>query len=105
MTKPEFLNDYRFTCEVSQDKTKIITRIVRRSDNTTIDSVNTVHDFSKTTNSINDSHYAATQPWNWDKLIEETQRFQLDYFAQKIPITGYYPLDKQSYPNISDLYQ
>ena len=47
---------------------------------------------------------ASITPWSWDKLIDEAKRAHLDYFAQRVPIDHWYPLNKTDNPDISNLY-
>jgi hypothetical protein len=58
-----------------------------------------------TGNLNNDSNsMVSVTPWNWEQYIDETKRFQLDYFARRASIENWYPLDKETNPDISDLY-
>ena len=83
----------------------IITEAIRRADNKVVDGVKTTIDIQETHDWIVDSNsMASVTPWSWEQYIDETKRFQLDYFAQRAPIENWYPLDKQTNPDISDLY-
>jgi hypothetical protein len=110
MTIQEFKRDY--CCKVTTHNSEnvnliIITDAIRRADNKVVDRVKTTIDIEAT----NDTHETSTPiyggsktPLNWNQLVEEAKRGQLDYFAQRVPIDNWYPLDKQTNPDISDLY-
>lgn len=109
MTHQEFLRDFYCTCDVhnlgNQDLV-IISKAIRRSDQRVVDRVKTTIDIQETNNWIFDSQsMASITPWDWDKLIDETKRAQLDYFAQRAPIDDYYPLNKTDNPDITNMYQ
>jgi hypothetical protein len=108
MTIQEFKRD--FCCKVTihnQDNVDliIISEAIRRNDGTVVDHVRTTI-YIQTTNSwISDSNsMTSITPWNWTKLIDETKRMQLDYFAQRAPIVDWYPLNREENPDISDIY-
>lgn len=44
----------------------------------------------------------SVSPWDWNKLVEQAKRAQLDYFAQRAPIDNYYPMD--SSVNTANMY-
>ena len=108
MTIQEFKRDY--CCEVTihnQGNVNliIISKAIRRKDNKVVDQVKTTIDIQETNDWIFDSNsMVSVTPWSWQKLVDETKRAQLDYFAQRAPIDNWYPLNKQTNPIISDLY-
>jgi len=108
MTIQEFKRDYY--CKVTTHNLGnvnliIITEAIRRADNKVVDRVKTTIDIQETNDWIFDSNsMASVTPWNWQQLVEEAKRAQLDYFAQRAPIDNWYPLDKQTNPDISDFY-
>jgi hypothetical protein len=108
MTIEEFKRDY--CCKVTTSNLEnvtliIITEAIRRADNIVVGRVKTTIDIQETNDWIFDSNsMASVTPWNWRQLVEEAKRLQLDYFAQRVPIDNWYPLDKQTNPDISDLY-
>lgn len=82
-----------------------ITAASRRSDNYIVDQVKKTINIQKTNDWISESNTAiSVAPWSWDKLIYETKRAHLDYFAQRASIEDWYPLNKIDNPDISDLY-
>lgn len=83
----------------------IITEVIRRADNKVVDSVKTTIDIQHTNDWIVDSNsMISLTPWSLEQYIEEIKRFQLDYFARRASIENWYPLDKETNPDISDLY-
>lgn len=108
MTIQEFKQNFCFRVKIQNPDNKnltIITEAVRKKDNVVVDGVKTTIDIQETRLWINDSQSSfSIIPWSWEKLIDQTKRFQLDYFAQRAPIEDWYPLDKQTNSDISDLY-
>lgn len=108
MTIQEFKQ--RFCCRVNiinpdNVNLTIVTEAIRRADNIVVDRVKTTIDIQETADWIMDSNsIISTTPWSWEKLGDETKRAHLDYFAQRAPIDNWYPLDRQTNPDISDLY-
>jgi hypothetical protein len=94
-----------FSIEETNENTLIVnTKIKRRNDNVVIDQVYTKIDIQSTNQWINDSQsIISISEWNWEKLIEQTKRIQLDYFAQRALIEDYYPLNSEN--EIEDMYQ
>jgi len=71
------------------------TEVYRKSDNRRIGGVQSTFDFYETDTKLQDSKTVASLfEWDWDKLIEEARRAQLDHFALVIPIEDFYPRDK-----------
>lgn len=108
MTIQDFKNIY--CCKVTihnQENVNLIisTEAIRRADNKVVDRVKTTIDIQETNDWIIDSNsMTSVTPWNWQQLVEETKRAQLDYFAQRAPIDNWYPLDKETNPDISGIY-
>jgi hypothetical protein len=106
MTLTEFLKNYCFrTREQYQSNNNylIITEVIRRSDNKVVAGVKTSIDINETNDWISDSQTAISLiPWDWPKLIDQAKRAQLDYFAQRVPITDFFPLNTET--NILNVY-
>ncbi len=108
MTIQDFKKDY--CCKVTihnQGNVNliIISEAIKRADNKVVDRVKTTININETNDWISDSNsMASITPWSWQQLVDETKRAQLDYFAQRVPIDDWYPLDKQTNPDISDMY-
>lgn len=108
MTKEEFLNDFYCKVTITQNEInlRVVTEAIRRTSEKIVDSVQTTIDIRKTNNWINDSQTPISViEWDWNKVIDEAKRAQLDYFAQRAPINDYYPLNKEENPNTNDMYQ
>ena len=109
MTKQEFIRDFYCSFEIKKqdDNTLlVISKAIGRNDDQIVDSVKTSIDIHKTNNWISDSQTPiSVNEWNWDKLLEETKRIQLDYFTQRAPIEDFFPLDIQKNQDISEFYQ
>lgn len=100
MTLAQFLAIYKFEFETHNlgGITYVaITKVIRRSDNVTVDRVRTSIDIFETNNWIVESQQPhSIFDWDWNKVIEQTKRNQLDYFAQRVPITEFYPLNSDT---------
>jgi len=80
------------------------TEVMRRTGKNVVDGVKATIDIQDTNNWIVNSQTAISlTPWDWDKLIEQTKRYQLDYFAQRVPIDNFFPLNQET--EIEDLYK
>lgn len=107
MKLDEFKN--KFYCVLSIEETNentliVNTKVKRQNDNVVIDQVYTKIDIQSTNQWINNSQsIISISEWNWEKLIEQTKRIQLDYFAQRAFIEDYYPLNSET--EIEDIYQ
>lgn len=106
MTLQQFLNDYicRVTIQNQGNINLVVTtEAVKRSDNRVVDGVRTSIDIQETNDWIVDSNsMISVTPWDWNKLVEQAKRVQLDYFAQRAPIDNYYPMD--SSVNTANMY-
>ena len=106
MTLQQFLNDYfcRVTIQNQGNVNLVVTtEAVRRIDNKVIDAVRTSIDIQETNDWIVDSNsMISVTPWDWNKLVEQAKRAQVDYFAQRAPIDNYYPMD--SSVNTANMY-
>lgn len=104
MTLQEFLKNFccNFTVVNHNDlQLEIRTTVVRRSDKMVRDGVRTLIDVQQTSDWIFDSQFSLT-PMNWDEIIEQTRRAQLDLVAQHAPIEDFFPMDTSI--DISGLY-
>lgn len=108
MTLNDFKKDYCCKVEVlNQGNINLIitTVAIRRQNNQVVDKVKTTIDIQETNDWIVDSNsMGSITSWNWDRLLDETKRAHLDYFAQRATIDDWYPLNKTDNPDISDLY-
>lgn len=97
MTLQQFLHN--FYCRVyikNQDNITLVitTEAINRSDEKVIDRVTTSINVRETNEWIFESNsMTSATPWDWNELIDQTKRGQLDYFAQRAPIENYYPID------------
>lgn len=74
-----------------------ITEVIRRKDEVVVDGVKTSIDIQETNDWILGSQTEISlTPWDWEKLIDQTKRYHLDYFAQRIPIDNFYPLNSST---------
>lgn len=80
------------------------TEVIRRTDNKIVDGVKASIDIQETKDWIIDSQSAISiTPWDWEKLINQTKRYQLDYFAMRVPIEDFFPLNEKT--EIEELYK
>ena len=109
MTKEEFLKLYCFTFQiVKQDNTSlvVITGIIERNSQKIVDNISTIIDVPSTSNWNKDSESEKSIPeWNWDTYIDQVKRFQLDYFAKRISIEKYFPLNAKDNAEIGEMYK
>lgn len=107
MTLEEFKRRYYCVLDIrkADENTLIVnTKAKKRSDDFEVDEVSTKIDIQETNRWIFDSQsIISVAKWNWEKLIDQTKRIQLDYFAQRAPIEDYYPLNSET--EIEDMYQ
>jgi hypothetical protein len=83
----------------------IISEAIRRAENKVVDRVKTTINIEETNDWIFDSNsMASVIPWSWQQVVEEAKRAHLDYFAQRAPIENWCPLNKETNPDISDIY-
>lgn len=107
MTVEQFLQDFCCRLEVQDHGNAfvVITEAIRRRDNAVIARVKTTIDIQQTSNWIMDSNtMVSVTPFDWNTVADYTKRAQLDYFAQRVPIDNWYPLNRQENPDISNLY-
>lgn len=106
MTLQQFLQHFYCRVDIQNQgniNLVITTEAVRRSDGKVVDRVRTSIDIQETTDWIVDSNsMISATPWDWNKLIDQAKRAQLDYFAQRAPIDNYYPMD--SSVNTANMY-
>lgn len=105
MTKEYFLKDYY--CEVTDNHNDINliinTKIYHRVNKKIVAAVSTTFDIYQANEWIIDSQSQISLiPWNGNSIKDRVKREQLFYFAQRIPIDNYFPLDEEI--NIDDMY-
>jgi hypothetical protein len=109
MTLQQFLN--KFYCKVDIQiqgdiNLVITTEAIRRSDDAVVYSARASYNIQDVSQKISDSQTGISlSPFDWEKVIDETKRAHLDYFAQRAPIEDYYSLDRINNPDISIFYQ
>lgn len=89
MTLNDFLKEYKFYFEyymIGGTNYIAITKVIRIGE--LIDKVKCSIDLYDTSEWKGDS----VNKWDWNKLEEQTKRYQLDYFAKQIPIVDFFPL-------------
>ena len=100
MTLNQFLEKYCFKFEIlNQGKINliVITKVIERQSNNVVDSVKTTIEIQETNNWISDSQSDISLiQWDWEMVIDRTKRFQLDFFAQRISIEDFLPLNTNS---------
>lgn len=96
MTLDQFSENYcfRITTETQVGRNYIlITEVIDRNSNAAIDRIKSTIDLYETDRTIRDSRTAISLvEWSWDKIIDQYKRFQMDYFAQRFQIDGFFPL-------------
>jgi hypothetical protein len=108
MTLQEFKKDYYCKLDVTNDNytVTISTTAIRSKGNQIVDGVKTNYNIQETSDWINDSHSPISiNQWDWQKLLDQTKRFHLDYFAQRALIADFYPLNIDENPDIDIYYK
>jgi len=105
MTLKKFLTLYKFefTGQVIANSTYVaITKVIRLSDNKSIDKIKTSIDIYEINDFIeaSQSPFSVT-PYDWNQIIDQTKRGQLDFYAQRVPISDFFP--RNSDTDISNL--
>ncbi|MGZ3919290.1 MAG: hypothetical protein ACXVNM_06325 [Bacteroidia bacterium] len=100
MTLTQFLTIYKFEFEghiLGNETYVAITKVILRADNRVVDRIKTSIDIFETNDWIAASQSAFSLiEWDWNKIIDQTKRGQLDYYAQRIPITDFFPVNSQT---------
>ena len=109
MKKEDFLKEYYFTFQTVKSNTvtlQVITGVIERKSKKVVDTVTTTLDISSSNDWIKDSQSEnSLKEWDWSLYLDNVKRFQLDYFAKRIGIEGYAPLNIIDNPEISVLYK
>ena len=109
MTKEEFLKDYYFTFQVvKQDNATlaVTTGIIDRKTMKVVDNVKTTIDIPTTNEWIKDTETEKSPTeWDWATYIDQVKRFQLDYFAKRLPIEEYFPFNIKENGDIGGMYK
>lgn len=100
MTLKEFLALYKFEFagQVLANSTYVaITKVIRLSDNKVIDRIKTSIDIYEMNDFIeaSQSPFSVT-PYDWNQIIDQTKRGQLDFYAQKVPISDFFPMNSDT---------
>jgi hypothetical protein len=100
MTLQQFLAIYKFefTGQVLVNSTYVaITKVIRLSDNKVVDRIKTSIDIYEMNDFIEalQSPFSAT-PWDWNQIIDQTKRGQLEFYAQRVPISDFFPLNSKT---------
>jgi asparagine synthetase A len=109
MTIEQFERNYFCKLEIPPHDNftlQIISKAIRRNDNSQVDAVRTSINIQETNDWLNDSQTTASlNQWDWEKILDQTKRAHLDYFAQRAPIEDFYPLDTDTNQDIDKYYE
>lgn len=89
------LYKFEFTGQVLMNSTYVaITKVIRLADNKVVDRIKTSIDIYEMNDFLeaSQSPFSAT-PWDWNQIIDQTKRGQLDFYAQRVPISDFFPLN------------
>lgn len=95
----DFTANYEFKFSTVNNGKELITatEVIRKSDQKRMGAVKSTFDIFETSIKLEDSQTPASLiNWDWDKLIEETKRSQMDHFAILIPIDDFYPRNHET---------
>jgi hypothetical protein len=100
MTLQQFLAIYKFefTGQVLVNSTYVaFTKVIRLSDNKVVDRIKTSIDIYEMNDFLeaSQSPFSAT-PMDWNQIIDQTKRGQLDFYAQRVPISDFYPMNSET---------
>jgi len=109
MTKEDFLKDYYFTFQIVKSDSAtlvVITGVIERKSHKVIDTIKTTIEIPETNdwNKDGESDKSLTE-WNLNQYTDQIKRFQLDYFAKRIGIEKYAPLDAVKNGDIGGMYK
>jgi len=100
MTLSQFLSIYRFQFTgqvIGNGVYEAVTSVIRLSDDQVVSRVKTSIDIVETNDFIEASQTEfSLVGWDWQAIIDQTKRGQLDYFAQRVPITDFFPLNSDT---------
>lgn len=83
----------------------VVSKAIRRSDNKQVDAVKTVLNIEEKSEWIIDSQQPnSLNQWDCEKLLDQTKRGHLDWFARRAPIDNFYPLNNEENPDIEIYY-
>src|ERR1019366_6534019 len=93
---------------VKQDKThlSVITGVIERKSKKVVDTITTTIDIPISNDWNKDSETEKSlKEWDWSLYLDNVKRFQLDYFAKRIGIEGYAPLNVVENGDIGGMYK
>lgn len=94
---------FRFSTVNNGHELTAVTEVIRKKDGVRIGGVTSSFDIFETGIKLQDSQSPISLfEWDWDKLVEQAKRFQLDHFALLIPIEDFYPRNEET--ETTDLY-
>src|ERR1035438_3344404 len=109
MTKEEFLKDYFFTFQIVKSDNAslvIITGVIEQKSNKVVDTITTTIDIPITNDWITEGETdKSLTTWDLNQSTDQVKRFQLDYFAKRINIVKYFPLNAIDNPEIIEMYK
>ena len=107
MTTEEFQKEFYLEFKITETlhTLEIVTSAFRKNDKKNVDEISTSINIKSTSEWINNSqHPISINKWSWQSLIDKTKRAQLDYFAMRVPIENFYPLNDTLHPSIEEFY-
>ena len=109
MKKEEFLKTYYFTFQIVKQDTValvVITGVIDRKSMKVVDTVTTTLAIPASNDWIKELQSdKSLSDWDWTTYIDPIKRFQLDYFAKRIGIEEYFPLNDKDNPEIGEMYK
>ena len=109
MTKEDFLKDYYFTFQIVKSDNAVlvvITGIIERISHKVVDNIKTTIDIPTANDWIKDGETDKSKTeWDLNQSTDLVKRFQLDYFAKRIGIEKYFPLNIKENVEIGGMYK
>lgn len=109
MTKEDFLKDYYFTFQIVKSDSAtlvVITGVIERKSHRVVDTIKTTIDIPETNDWIKEGETdKSLTTWDLNQSTDQVKRFQLDYFAKRIGIEKYFPLNIKENMEIGGMYK
>ena len=107
MTIHEFRDKYylKFSQFIEEDVYVSRTCLYERISNCRVDFVETRNAVTNLDNWILSSQsIISVTPWTFDQFFNEVMRAQFDHYCRLLPISGFFPLDRKSNPDLTSFY-
>ena len=107
MTLQDFKDNYYCKIDIVNNSKLIVTSTIHsKNDDVYVYGIKTEMDSEITSEWINDSHAPnSLRQWNIQDVVDTIKRSHMDCFAQKFQIKDFFPLNKETNPDIDIYYK